>query len=233
MIFEKKKLVAPEAGIVVGKNGTEGEGVTTLAQATVIYTLAKDIRKMEAKLEIDESNVSFIKKGMLVQLTCDTYLGQIFSGNISDVSNNPLGKSGTVNYLATVPINNSKLLFKPGMTIDAEIVVAEKENVLVVSGQQCSISPKTMKQVAQILGYEYKPLDSQQRLEMQKHGNHKVVWVERDKSFVECPITVGITDNAFFEVLEGITEQDKVVDDTIEENAMDKFFKKMFGGGLR
>ncbi len=233
LTFNNKRIIAPVDGIVVGKTSNEGETVTLYAPPTVIYTIAKDISKMEGKIEIDESNVSHVKKGMNVSMTFETYLGDVFHSKITDISNNPIEKGGTINYNATVQIDNAKLLFKPGMTVDAEIIVAQKENVLAVQAQQFAINPKTVEMIATMKKFGYKPLTDDERKTCSKKGLCKTVWIEKEKTFIERPVKLGISDGAFFEIIEGLGTDELLVVDTIEENAADKFFKKMFKTGLQ
>ncbi|MBN2266948.1 MAG: efflux RND transporter periplasmic adaptor subunit [Candidatus Babeliaceae bacterium] len=232
-IFKRKKITAPENGIIIGKICSEGEAVTNFGLGTVIYTIAKDISKMEAKIEIDESNVGIIKKGMAAQLSYDAYPRKTCKCTITDISNNPIEKGGTVSYLATIPIDNSEKLLKPGMTVDAEIVIAKRENTLTVQGQQFTINPAILDKIAKLKGYAFKPLSPEKKAELLKLGDYKFIWVFRDKSFVEVPIKIGISDGAFFEVVSGINENDLIIDDTVEENAMEKLFKKFFSSGLQ
>lgn len=233
LLFNRKKITAPDAGIVVGKNSSEGETVTFYAPATVIYTIAKNIKKMKAEVEIDESIIGQIKKGMEAELSFDTYLGRIFKSTITDLSNNPIEKGGAICYKATLPIDNSQMLFRPGMTVTAEIVVAAKNHVLTIRGQQFAIKPDIVEQIAKVKKYDFKPLSKEDRAKYGRMGDHRIVWIESAHTFVEKPIKLGISDGAFFEVTEGLTEDDAVIEDTIEENAMAKIFGKFFGAGLR
>jgi len=233
LVFNNKRITAPADGIVVGKPSNEGETVTLYAPPTVIYSIAKDIAKMEAQIEIDESNVGVVKKGTPVLISFSTYLGDVFKSTITDISNNPIEKGGSVCFLATAPLDNSKQLLKPGMTVDAEIVIAKKEHILALQAQQFSINPTTIEMIAKIKNYQYKPVSLDERSTCLKKGFCKTVWIEKDKSFIERPIKTGISDGAYFEILEGLDQNDLVVIDTIEENAAEKFFKKIFKTGLQ
>lgn len=232
-IFNRKKIKAPADGIIIGKICSEGEAVTNFGTGTVIYTIAKDIKKMEARIEIDESSVGLIHNGMSVDLVYDAYIGTTYRGVISDISNNQIEKSGTVSYIATVLVDNTQRLLKPGMTVNAEITLAKRENVLTISSQQLLINPAIVEKIAKLKQYAFKPLSPEKKAELLKLGDYKVVWIERQKSFIAQPVKVGISDGAFFEVLEGLTEKDLVIDDTMEENAMDKVFGKFFKTGLQ
>ncbi len=232
-MFNKKRITAPEDGVVVGKHGSEGEMVTNFGTGFAIYTIAKDISKMEAKVEIDESSVGLINTGMTAQLIFDSYPEKVFESKIREISNNPLAKGGTVSYLATLPIANQDLLFKPGMTLDAEIIIHEKDDILTVAGQVFAINPKTVEQVAQVKKFAYQPLDIKEKRELETQGNIKFLWIEKEKAFIEVPVKTGITDGAYFEVVSGITQEDAIVSDTVEENAVAKMLKKMFNTGLK
>lgn len=233
LLFNRKKITAPDDGIVVGKNSSEGETVTFYAPATVIYTIAKNIQKMKAEVEIDESTVGQIQKGMEAELTFDTYLGQIFKSTITDLSNNPIKKGGAICYKATLPIDNSKMLFRPGMTVTAEITIASKERVLTVRGQQFAIKPDIVEQISKVKKYGFKPLSPEERAKYEKLGNYKIVWIDEKNTFIERPVKIGVSDGSFFEIIEGLTEDDEVIEDTIEENALAKVFGKFFGSGLK
>jgi hypothetical protein len=52
------------------------------------------------------------------------------------------------------------------------------------------------------------------------------------KTFVEKAVEVGLSDNAFYEIRSGITDQDNIVIDVVESDAMKEFMKKRMGGGL-
>lgn len=233
LLFNRKKIVAPDDGIIVGKNSSEGETVTSYAPATIIYTIAKNIKKMKAEVEIDESSIGQIKKGMEAELTFDTYLGRVFKSTITDLSNNPIEKGGAICYKATLPIDNSQMLFRPGMTVTAEIVVAEKAQALTVRGQQFAIKPAIIEQIAKVNGYGFKPLSKEARAKYEKLGDHKIVWIEENKNFIERPVKIGVSDGAFYEIVDGLKATDLVVEDTIEENALAKVFSKMFGAGMK
>ena len=63
-------------------------------------------------------------------------------------------------------------------------------------------------------------------------GSIKTIWVFEDNAFVQKPIELGITDNAFFEIVSGISDEDNVIIDIEEPDAMKEMYKQFFGGGL-
>ncbi|MCA9770125.1 efflux RND transporter periplasmic adaptor subunit [Candidatus Dependentiae bacterium] len=230
--FNNKQIKAPDDGLVVEKVSREGETVTLASPATIIYILARDITKMEAKLEIDESTVGMLKKNMEAHMTFDTYPNQVFNGPITDISNAPKTKNEAVSYNATVYLDNTERLFRHGMTVNAEIIVAEKQNVLSVPGNIFKISQITLEQIAQAKGFAVQALSQEEKIRLKRAGNMKTVWLVKGKNFVEHSVQVGVNDNAFFEIVKGLTGQEDLIFDTAEPNVMEEFFERFFGKGL-
>lgn len=232
LLFNRKKITAPDDGIVITKNSSEGETVAITSPATIIYTIAKDIRKMEVELEIDESTVGDLKEGMIADLVFEAYPHRTFKGKIYSINNSPTKKGSAVNYTASISVDNSHRLFRPGMSVDATIIIAEKENIIAVPNNLFRIGNGSLEQIAKALNYEYKPLSKQERTKVLETDHMKTIWIVRGKSFIEQPITIGINDNSYYEVVSGIEENDFILTDLAEPDTMKEFFKKFFGKGL-
>lgn len=232
LIFSNKKILAPEDGIIIQKVSTEGETVTLSSPATIIYTLAKDISKMKVKLEVDENRIGEVKKGQTAILTFDTYPYKKFSGVIEDLSNAPIKKQTAVSYHVSFMIDNSEFLLRPGMTVNARITVSEKEQVLTIPGYVLAMNTIILEEIARITGHTMQPLSREQRKTFETKGSFKTVWVVKDKAFVEKPVELGINDNAFFEVISGLSGDEQIISDVQEPDSMQQLYSKIFGKGL-
>ena len=232
LLFTSKKITAPDDGLVITQNSSEGETVAITSPATIIYTIAKDIRKMEVNLEIDESTVGDLKEGMMVNLVFESYPHRTFKGKIYSLSHSPIKKGSAVNYSASISIDNSHRLFRPGMSVDATITVAEKENVIAVPSNLFRISNGALEQIAKVVGYKYEPLSKQERIQALETDRMKTIWIVRNKAFIEQPIVIGINDNSYYEVVSGLQEDDLILTDLAEPDTMKEFFQKFFGKGL-
>lgn len=230
--YNNKEIKAPANGTVIEKVSTEGETVTLASPATIIYTIANDIRQMKAKLVIDESVIAGIKKGSTAFLTYDTYPYKLFKGTIDVISNAPIKQGGAVSYLATIPIDNSQLLFRPGMTVDATILIAQKENVVAVPSNIFKINKSLLKEIAQQMNITFNPLSPEEKHKLALKGNIKTVWIKENNSFVEKAIEIGATDNAFFEIISGLTCNEDIIVDVVEPDVMKEMFQRFFGKGL-
>ncbi len=229
--YDNKWITSPDDGLVINKTGSEGETVTLSSPPTIIYTIAKDITNMEAKINIDESVVGDLTVGMTAEFTLDTYPYQLFSGTISDISNAAIIIGGATNYIATIPIDNSEQLFRPTMHIDAEIAITKKEEVVAVPGYAFALNRTILKEIAKGLGYQFNEIDEERREELRKKSRTKTIWVEKENAFIEKIITIGISDSAYFEVISGLKATETIIIDTVEPDIMEQFFKRLFGGG--
>ena len=60
----------------------------------------------------------------------------------------------------------------------------------------------------------------------------KYVWVVKERTFIETPIVIDVTDEIFFEVKSGLEPNDDVITDIEESDEMEKLYKKWFSGAL-
>jgi len=235
--FENTKILSPVDGVVLKKNVSLGEGVSSFLNPTVIYTIAQDLTKMKVELEVDETSVGSLRAGDEAILTFDTYPNKKFKGKIREINNGPTIAKGTVSYKSYIYLKNDHLLLKPGMTVHADIIVGKKQKVLAIPGYIFSINPKLVKFAAKEKKYGYQPLTKEKKKEFKdtrknKENPVKTVWVLEDKTFIEKPIEIGTTDKIYFEVVSGLHENDNIVIDVAETDSMKKMFKRLFGGGL-
>lgn len=232
LIFNNKKIKAPDDGIIIQKVSTEGETVTLASPATIIYTLAKDISKMKVQLEIDENRIGEVKVGQVATLMFDTYPYKKFTGVIKEISNAPIKKQTAVSYNASFIIDNKELLLRPGMTVNAQIIVDEKEHALSIPGHMLAINSVIVQEIAKTIGFAFKPLSKTEKRELEQKGVLKTVWLVVNKTFQERPVILGINDNAFFEVISGLNGTEDIISDLQEPDSMQQLYSKIFGKGL-
>jgi len=235
--YENTKILSPIDGVIIKKNVSLGQGVSSFLMPTVLYTIAQDLTKMKVELEIDESSIGDLRIGEEAILTFDTYPNKEFRGKIKEINNGATITKGTVSYKSYVYIANKDLLLKPGMTVHADIIVEKKEQVFAVPGYIFSINPKLIEFVAKEKEYGYKPLHKDKLKEFKKTRDNqdlpvRTVWIVENKEFIEKPIEIGTTDKVFFEIVSGLTGDEHIVIDVEETDVMKQMFKRLFGGGM-
>ncbi len=134
--YDNYEITAPIAGTVVQKNYKKGEkigssnGGNTLA---IIY----DLSSLKFDMNIDELDIDSLSVGQKVNITSDAKPGMTYVGSITNISIQGTTSNGTTYYPITVTLEDygsdqagNKL--RPGMNIDAEIILEKAENALVV-----------------------------------------------------------------------------------------------------
>ena len=118
---------------------------TYVGKNQTLFTVAGSMKKMLLTINIDESDVGYIKKGNDVTFNISAFPDKIFNGKIDLVRINPIKTGALVSYQATVLCDNSELLLKPGMSATATVIVNVKKDVLRVLNQAFLVNPKLEK----------------------------------------------------------------------------------------
>jgi HlyD family secretion protein len=90
---------------------------------------------MEAELLVNELDIPLAEAGQRVELSVDALPGRVFSATVEATSYSPASQTdsaGVVEYPVTVLLDDSVPELLMGMSVEAEIVVAEAVDVLVV-----------------------------------------------------------------------------------------------------
>ncbi len=110
-------IYSPMGGTVILKHANEGMYVNT---GTPIYTLA-DLSRLWVKLDVYESDLSWIRYGQEVEFSTEAYPGQVFKGKISFCDPVLNAKTRTVKVRVNVDNPDGKL--KPEMFVRAVLRV--------------------------------------------------------------------------------------------------------------
>jgi HlyD family secretion protein len=120
--LEKTVVYSPIDGIVLVRNIDPGQTVAASFQTPVLFTIAKDLTKMELHVSIDEADVAKIKTGQKAIFSVDAHPQTVFEATIKKVHVNSEIQDGVVTYTTVMDVDNHKFLLKPGMSVDADII---------------------------------------------------------------------------------------------------------------
>jgi len=241
-LLEQTNVRAPHDGTIIAVGVEEGEAISPGASPPkVLFEIARDLKTMKATFYIDENKIGDVTVGTNAEITVDTYpYRQPWTGAIRSIGmskatpqNNQQQQSGQtapVTYKAEILINNNEGLLRPGMTAHAKAIIQDVKNVLAVPGFVFQLNSKVLEQAAQQLHYDFKPMPPEKKTELIKQQTKnpiKTLWILENKTFIEKAIEIGVTDNAYFQILSGITETDNIVaDDMTASDEMKKIAKQ-------
>jgi HlyD family secretion protein len=188
--LSKTVITAPISGIVISRNVDVGQTVAASLSAPTLFVLAADLAEMQLNASIDESDLGDIESGQPVAFTVDAYPGQTFNGIVEQVRLNPVVQSNVVTYAAIITAPNPDLKLKPGMTATVDVEVARRDNVLRVPAAALRFKP-TAQQIAEMNAVA---ADNPRR--------QPVVWVTSGGGVTAVPITAGLSDGTWTEVMD-------------------------------
>lgn len=119
-------MIAPFSGRILSVSSSISN--TASANSTVIEMA--DLSKIEIQTSIGQQDVVAVHAGQPASITFDARPGETFSGKVSRVVPKKASTSGAVTYTVFVSVDKAPAGLLPGMTADADIIVAERKNVL-------------------------------------------------------------------------------------------------------
>ena len=190
---EKSVIVATQPGIVVYASSANPfrssqpiQAGATVYQRQAIINLP-DISRMLVELKVPESSIDKIREGQTARVTVDAFPGMSVTGKVSKMALLPDATMRWMNpdinvYTVAVVLDQEIPDLRPGMSTQVEILVAERKNVL-------SIPLSALRSSA---------------------GSYRCVKLVR-RSSVEVPIVIGLSNDNFVEVKNGLKRGDVVL----------------------
>ena len=177
-------IKSPISGVVISRPVKVGETTVTgsLKGALVAHVVSMDDLYIEAF--IDEADVAKVKLRQQANITMDAYQGNIFKGEIYMISPVVLGgKQETRTFEVRTRLKEKQIIIKPGMSADAEIIVDNIKNALVVPSHAL----------------------------MEKKTAKKFVFIKKGSTAKLIPVETGQFNWNFTEITSGVKEGDTVI----------------------
>ena len=180
-------ITAPISGTIIEKDAKVGDAVKTGDTLCIVY----DLSYLEMNINVDELQISSISVGQQVQITADAVPDKTYVGTVTRVSMKGTANGGTTTYPVSIRIDDTDGL-RPGMNANAEIVVAEAKNALVVPN------------AAVVRGsYVLVTKDS-------PSAANADTAMEAPEGFVYVPVKTGVSDDDYTQIVSGIQEGDTI-----------------------
>lgn len=132
---------SPVDGVVLTRTIEPGQTVAASLQAPELFTIAEDLSKMKIELAVDEADIGQVKKGQGVSFTADAFPDRQFRGTVEQVRLSATNTNNVVTYPVVVRVDNRDGTLLPGLTVNAEIEVSRRDNVLKVSNAALRYKP--------------------------------------------------------------------------------------------
>jgi len=134
-------ITSPIDGVVISRAVEEGQTVAAGFETPTLFTIAKDLTKMQIIADVDEADIGQVVKGQRVEFTVDAYPDDVFEGTVDQVRLEASTESNVVTYEVVIKAENPELKLKPGLTANVEIFTLEINDVLSVPTKALRFSP--------------------------------------------------------------------------------------------
>jgi len=120
-----------------------GDAVSSILQlgsnATLIMTLG-DVKELYVKGKVDETDIGVVRVDQPVRITVDAYKNRVFNGKVFRIAPMGVEKDNVTRFEVRVSIMNDLELLRANMSANAEIVLEEHKDVLMIPKAASSIT---------------------------------------------------------------------------------------------
>lgn len=201
-------IYSPIDGVVLGRSVNIGQTVAASFNTPTIFTIAKDITKMQVVAKVDEADIGSVAKGQRSTFTVDAFIDDTFNGTVKDIRLQPSISSNVVTYSTLIDAPNDDKKLKPGMTASIIIYTKELEGATLISAKALNYQPDA----ALVSQYQIVPLaDAETNPPAVGEGS---VWVVEGNKIVQKRVKTGLNNNTHVEILSGLTPNDVIATGT-------------------
>jgi HlyD family secretion protein len=180
---------APIRGTVLSRDVEIGSPVSSIlnlgANATLVMTLG-DIAQVFVRGKVDEADIGRVRLGQQARIRVETFKDKSFNGRVTQISPMGVEKDNVTNFEVRVSIDNPGKELKANMTANAEIVLEEHPDSLIVP--EAAIT-----------------------YDAQKNAFVDVLAPGSKTGRQKTPVKVGVGNGTKIQILEGLKQGDKVV----------------------
>jgi len=139
--LEYTTIRAPVDGVVVSRAVDVGQTVAASLSAPTLFTIAKDLTKMQVEASVDEADIGRVRVDGPANFTVDAFPGETFKGRIVQVRKAAQVVQSVVTYTVIVAVDNPDGKLLPGLTANVKLIVADKPSVLKVPNAALRFRP--------------------------------------------------------------------------------------------
>ncbi len=197
--LQKTVFYSPIDGIITSLRVEEGEIAlvgTMNNPGTVLLTIA-DLSVMEVEVEVDETDVVGVELNQEAEIRVDAFPDINIKGRVTEIGSSALQKvtasQESKDFKVVITLENPPANLKPGLSASADIITAQKQDVLAIP-----ISALVIK-------------DIEEDTDREQEGQHEGVYtVEKDRVKFQ-PVKKGIMGELKIEIVSGLEEEQEIV----------------------
>jgi HlyD family secretion protein len=198
-------IVSPVKGVIIDRRVNIGQTVVASLNAPSLFLIAKDLKRLQVWVSVNEADIGQIHPGLPVTFTVDAYPGEVFNGEVGKVRLNATMTQNVVTYTVEVITDNSSGKLLPYLTANVKFIVGERRGVLLVP----NVALRWLPRPAQIVP-EFRDMDGKEEAggpKMRSSGEggdrqsgRRALWVPEGNLVLPIYVTRGLSDGTVTEV---------------------------------
>jgi HlyD family secretion protein len=134
-------IYAPVDGVVITRNVDVGQTVAASFNTPTLFLIANDLSKMQIDALVSEADIGGAAVNQNVNFTVDAFPYRTFRGKLQQIRYGAITNQNVINYDCVIAVNNSDLKLLPGMTANASIIIAERNDVMKIPNAALRFRP--------------------------------------------------------------------------------------------
>lgn len=213
--LEYTNIYSPIDGTVLSRNVSEGQTVASSFSTPTLFSIAKDLTKMQVRASIDEADIGNVKVGQKANFSVDAFPDKTFEGTVQEIRLHPTVSANVVNYVTIINAENADLLLKPGMTANITVSTQDVPNAMKIPTKALSFKPDSLVvKKYQVAGYSPTKKSNSNKSKMEQVASNEAkntVWVVKNNSLEKRNLQLGLNNETEVQVISGLSKDDNVV----------------------
>jgi HlyD family secretion protein len=134
-------IPSPVDGVVIDRRVNIGQTVVASLNAPSLFLIAKDLKRVQVWVAVNEADIGNIHQGQKATFTVDAYPGGRFTGTVRKIRLNASMTQNVVTYTVEVATDNADGRLLPYLTANMQFETARADNALLVPNQALRWSP--------------------------------------------------------------------------------------------
>jgi len=126
-------IKSPVDGVIIDRRVSVGQTLVSSMSASSIFLIAKDLRKMQVWVSVNEADIGSVRVGMPATFTVDAFTDTVFTGTVHKIRLNATMSQNVVTYVVEVATDNASGKLLPYLTANVNFIRAQRKDVLYVS----------------------------------------------------------------------------------------------------
>ncbi len=132
---------SPVKGVIIDRRVNIGQTVVSSLNAPSLFLIAKDLRRMQVWVSVNEADIGSIYPGQPVTFAVDAYPGEVFHGEVGKIRLNATMTQNVVAYIVEVTTDNSSGKLLPYLTANVQFELGRRTGVWLVPNAALRWSP--------------------------------------------------------------------------------------------